>query len=81
MTMDAEYAAPPVPLSTDLGRRFLYARYNADLSAPGLAKLGFPDVAPGQIQRMDAVENVPQLLQIGRAAGLQVDPAHLGPFV
>ena len=76
-----DYQAAPIPLSTDLGRRFLYARYNADLSKQGLAALGFPDVAPGQIQRMDAVENVPQLLAIGRAAGRQIEAAHLGPFV
>src|SRR5262245_46591381 len=61
-----DYQAKRIPLSTDLGRRFLYARYNADLSKPGLAALGFPDVVPGQIQRMDAVENVPQLLAVGR---------------
>jgi hypothetical protein len=81
MTLEAQYQAPRVPLSADLGRRFLYARYNADLSAQGLTKLGFPDVAPAQIQRMDAVENVPQLLKIGRAAGQHIDLAHLGPFV
>ena len=81
MTLEAQYQAPRVPLSADLGRRFLYARYNADLSAQGLTKLGFPDVAPAQIQRMDAVENVPQLLKIGRAAGQDIDLAHLGPFV
>jgi len=80
MTTEAQSQAEPVPLTTNLGRNFLYARYNADLSAPGLAKLGFPDVAPGQIQRMDAVENVPLLLAIGRAAGQNVSLAHFGPF-
>ncbi len=39
-TMEQQYAAPEIPLSTDLGRRFLYARYNADLSRPGLNQLG-----------------------------------------
>jgi patatin-like phospholipase len=80
-SVEAQYRAPRVPLSTNLGRRFLYARYNADLSVQGLTRLGFPDVAPGQIQRMDAVENVPKLLEIGRAAGKDIDVAHLGPFV
>jgi hypothetical protein len=44
-----------VPLSTDLGRAFLYARYNVDLSAEGLAALGFStdEVDPAIAQRMD----------------------------
>jgi uncharacterized protein len=33
MTMDQRYAAPPIPVTTDLGRHFLHAHYNADLSA------------------------------------------------
>ena len=71
----------PLPLSTDLGRSFLYARYNADISRPGLARLGFPDADPSSIQKMDAVENIPILLQIGRAAGECVSAAHFGPFL
>jgi hypothetical protein len=43
MTTAEQYKAPLIPLSTDLGRRFLYARYNADLSATGLRDLGFPN--------------------------------------
>lgn len=31
MTMEEEYNAAETPLSKDLGRQFLYARYNADL--------------------------------------------------
>ena len=37
-------AQPRVPLSRDLGRAFLYARYNVDLSPAALARLGFPNV-------------------------------------
>jgi hypothetical protein len=81
MTIEEQYQAPPIPLSTNLGRKFLYARYNADLSGPGLAKLGFTDVAPGQIQRMDAVENASTLLAIGRAAARYLDVAHFGSFL
>jgi hypothetical protein len=71
----------PAPLSENLGRRFLYARYNADLSEAGLASLGFPNVVPSNIQRMDAVENISTLLEIGRAAGRAVNAAHFGPFL
>jgi hypothetical protein len=70
-----------VPLSTDLGRSFLYARYNADLSGEGLRRLGFTEVKPEQIQKMDAVENISALLAIGRAAASAVKAEHFGPFL
>jgi len=73
--------APVIPLSSDLGRKFLYARYNANLSKEGLEKLGITDVVANQIQRMDAVENIPDLLRIGRAAATIIDAAHFGPFI
>jgi hypothetical protein len=72
---------PPIPLSTDLNRRFLYARYNADLSREGLTQLGFPEVDPASIQKLDAVENMDALLKIGIEAGKSVDPLHFGPFL
>jgi hypothetical protein len=80
-TMEQQYAAPEIPLSTDLGRRFLYARYNADLSRKGLDSLGFANVDPASIQKMDAVENIEPLLAIGRAAGASVRVEHFGSFL
>jgi len=75
----------PVPLSTDLGRAFLYARYNVDLSGEGLAALGFSrdEVDPAIAQRMDLAdrEHIDLLLKIGATAARQVDAAHFGPFV
>jgi uncharacterized protein len=71
----------PIPLSTDLGRHFLYARYNADLSPWGLTKLGFPQLDAANIQKMDAVENTLVLTEIGRAAGQSVSADHFGPFL
>jgi hypothetical protein len=81
MTLEERYAAPPVPLTRDLGRHFLYARYNADLSAEGLSAAGFEGVNPSSIQKMDAVENMETLLGIGRKAGCALQPIHLGPFI
>jgi uncharacterized protein len=75
------YAVPSTPLSVDLGRNFLYARYNADLSSTGLRALGFPAVDAISIQKMDAVENIPVLTEIGRAAGAVVDKKHFGSFL
>ena len=81
-TIEDQYAAPLIPLSDNLGRRFLYARYNADLSRHGLDGLGFNALDPASIQKMDAVENIEPLLQIGRAAGAKsVNQAHFGPFL
>jgi len=79
MTTAEQSQAPMIPLSTDLGRRFLYARYNADLSEAGLRDVGFPEVLPGNIQKMDAVENIPTLLKIGKAARGAVQFAYFGP--
>jgi Patatin-like phospholipase len=81
MTMEEQYAAPAVPLSNNLGRNFLYARYNADLSATGLKNLGLPQVNAASIQKMDAVENISALLQVGRAAAARVEAGHFGSFL
>ena len=76
-------ARTAVPLSTDLGRAFLYARYNVDLSRDGLARLGFPDIDPVIAQRLDLAtpEHIAQLTRIGRAASVQVCPEHFGTFL
>jgi patatin-like phospholipase len=80
-TVEDGYAAPTIPLSTDLGRHFLYARYNADISGAGLKNLGFPAADPADVQKMDAVKNIPLLLAIGRAAAVNVKPEHFGSFL
>jgi uncharacterized protein len=80
-SIEEQYKTPQVPLSTGLGRQFLYARYNANLSRSGLDRLGFQTVDPAIIQKMDAVENIPVLTEIGRAAGECVTAAHFGPFI
>jgi len=73
--------APHLPLSDDLGRAFLYARYNADLSREGLDKLGLEDLDPEKLQQMDSVDQIDNLLEVGRAAARSVDLTHFGPFV
>jgi uncharacterized protein len=81
MTLEECYAARKIPLASDLDRHFLYARYNADLSHTGLNELGFPDVDPDTIQKMDCPDNIPTLLKIGQAAAKKVDPLHFGWFL
>jgi hypothetical protein len=69
------------PLNEDLGRAFLYTRYNADLSREGLDALGCEDIEPENVQQMDTVKHMDELVCVGRAAGKQVSLDHLGSFV
>ncbi len=76
-------ARPRVPLAEDLGRHFLYTRYNIDLSRESLTRLGFPDVNPETARKMDKAdrEHIELLLAIGGKAAAQVDvAAHFGSF-
>lgn len=81
-TLDERLARPLVPLSTDLGRSFLYARYNVDLSDAGLASLGFGRLDPATMRKMDRAtsDHIDLLLEVGEAAARQVSLAHFGPF-
>ena len=67
-------------LDEDLGRAFLYARYNADLSAEGLDKLGLSSLDPEKVQKLDAVDQIENLLAIGKAAAKQIELKHFGSF-
>lgn len=72
-----------VPLDKDLGRDFLYARYNVDLSDEGLKNLKITDVKAEDAQKMDKAdpEQIAALLRIGEAAAAQVNVnEHFGAF-
>ena len=69
------------PLSQDLGRHFLYARYNADIDAEGLEKLNLSDIDPKAVAQLDSVDHIDDLRRIGRAAAKNIDLAHFGSFV
>lgn len=74
---------PRVALDNDLGRSFLYARYNVDLSDEGLAKLGIQDVGSGDVRKMDKADpdHIDLLLRVGSKAAAQVNAKeHFGPF-
>jgi len=70
-----------VPLEVDMGKAFLYVRYNAELTADGLNQLGLSQINENEVSRMDGVDQIPGLQEIGRAVAAQVDLAHLGSFV
>ena len=69
-------ARAPVPLSEDLGRAFLYARYNAELSEGWLAERGLGNVDPANVAQLDSVEYIPDLVRVGRALAREVRPEH-----
>lgn len=72
----------PIPLERDLGRAFLYARYQPELTATGLAALGLADVDPEHVQALDAVDRIDDLRRVGRAlAERDVRMADFGALV
>ena len=75
--------AKHLSLDEDLGRAFLYARYNVDLSDEGLKELGFGGIDTGAVRKMDNAtpKNIEMLEKIGTAAGRQVKKEHFGSFL
>ena len=70
-----------IPLKENLGRHFLYARYDVDLSEEGLTGLGLKGIDYRDIAKMDAVEHIDDFKRIGEAAGREVDiHKHFGQF-
>lgn len=67
-------------LDRDLGRAFLYARYNADLSRAGLDALGCTGMDPEKVQKLDGVDQIDNLLQIGEKTGDKIRLEHFGSF-
>lgn len=70
-----------IPLSHDLGRTFLYARYNAELSFDGLRKMGLTDIDPKKVSKLDSVDALEDLSRVGRKLAEEVRLDHFGPFV
>ena len=71
-------AGKPIPLSQDLGRAFLYARYDADLSEVGLAQMGLGDINASVVQKLDGVDAIDDLERIGAKVAQNVSLAHFG---
>ena len=62
------------PLSTKL---FRYARYNAELTAKGLAALDCGNIEPSSVQKLDSIAAIEDLQKIGKAvADERVDRKH-----
>ena len=65
-----------VPASVDLGRQFLYACYNAEMSKPWLEARGLGDVDPASVAQLDSVAHIGDLVRVGRALAEEVSPEH-----
>ena len=62
-------------------RLFTYVRYNVDLSRQGLDRLGLGRLRPEDAQKLDGVDHIDDLGEIGRTAGgRDVDPEHFKSF-
>jgi patatin-like phospholipase/acyl hydrolase len=70
-----------IPLSTDLGRAFLYVRYNAELTSPWLNKVGMGDIDPNKVSQLDSVDYISDLRRIGQRVGQEVSLAHFDTFI
>lgn len=70
-----------LPLSENLGRRFLYARYNVSLCREAFCREGLDDIDPEKVQKLDAVTQIDNLRRIGRKAAEQVSLDHFGGFI
>lgn len=76
-------------IGTMIGRKgpaaeklFTYVRYNAELTRGGLDALGLPEIQPENVQKLDSIESIPELQQVGRAVGrMKVKPEHFDRFV
>ena len=70
-----------IPLSQDLGRRFLYARYNADLSPEGLEEMELSDIKPEHVQKLDSIEYIGDLREVGKKVAEEIKLEHFGNFI
>ncbi len=60
---------------------FTYARYNAELSRKGLDKLGLSNIAPEDVQKLDSVDHISELQQVGKAIAKKVSREHFKGFI
>lgn len=73
---------PPEPLTTNLNRAFLYARYDADLTEAGVRKLpGCEGINAAAVRELDAVDRLDDLERVGRAVAADVRREHFGTFL
>lgn len=60
-------------------RKFIYARYNAEISGKWLARNGFGELDPEVVGRLDSTDSIDDLRRIGRKVAEEVDVSEFGP--
>jgi patatin-like phospholipase/acyl hydrolase len=64
-----------------MSKLFTYARYNVELSREGLDALGLENIEAGHVQRMDSVEHIDEVQEVGRTvAAKKVIASHFAGF-
>uniref|UniRef100_A0A831XMS9 Patatin n=1 Tax=Geobacter metallireducens TaxID=28232 RepID=A0A831XMS9_GEOME len=61
---------------------FTYLRYNAELTREGLDSLGLFHIEPEKVQKLDSVEHIPELQEVGKAVvAKKMEPEHFVSFL
>ena len=71
-----DQAGKVIPTAVNLNRRFLYARYNADLTSRWLNEHGLGDVDPSQVAQLDSVEHINDLVKVGKVVAQDLKIEH-----
>jgi hypothetical protein len=59
---------------------FTYMRYDADLTRDGLNALGLPKIAPETVRKLDSIDGIDELFEVGTKVGEKVNPGCFAPF-
>jgi len=76
----ADERGEKLPLTQNLGRQFLYVRYDVELSRECLDDLGLRKVDPELVSKLDSTEGMDDLLRIGEKLAGRMHKQHLGSF-
>jgi len=80
-TIDREIGDMKGKAGPSTEKLFTYMRYNADLSRNGLDTLGLRDIEPDHVQKLDSIEFITQLQEVGRVVGeRKVEPNQFDGF-
>lgn len=70
-----------IPLSERLGRAFLYARYDAELTDEGLGHLGVTGQDATCLRKLDSIDHIDELVHVGKALAREFKLEHFGGFI
>jgi hypothetical protein len=62
-------------------RKFIYARYNAELTEKWLIKNGFPNLNPETVGKLDSIDSIDDPRSIGRKVAEEIDITKFSKFI